>query len=128
MASFFGATILPISTATTVCEGMGWESGVQKRFVEAPHYYIIYTLVIVIGATVALAADEHSLIPIMLFSQVVNGVLLPVVVFLMLRITNDRTIMGDHVNSRAFNMIAWTGCVLVAIMSLVMVVMAVLGF
>ena len=64
----------------------------------------------------------------MLFSQVVNGVLLPVVVFFMLRITNDRTIMGDHVNGRAFNIVAWTGTALVAIMSLAMVVMAVLGF
>ena len=127
MASFFGATILPISTATSVCEAMGWESGVQKRFVEAPHYYIIYTLVIVVGASVALAAASESLIRIMLFSQVVNGVLLPVVVYLMLRITNDKSIMGDYVNSRLFNVLAWTGTAVISIMSLAMVAMAIWG-
>ncbi len=127
MASFFGATILPISTATSVCEAMGWESGVQKRFTEAPHYYVIYTLVIVVGASVALAAANTHLIRIMLFSQVVNGVLLPVVVYLMLRITNDKTIMGEHVNSRAFNIAAWAGTIIISAMSIGMVVMAIWG-
>jgi Mn2+/Fe2+ NRAMP family transporter len=120
-ASFFGAIILPISTSTSVCEAMGWERGVDRKFTEAPQYYLIYTIVIVIGAAVALFAEEKKLIPIMLLSQVINGVLLPVVVFFMLRITNDRSIMGTHNNSTGFNIVAWTGVVVVAAMSLAMV-------
>jgi len=120
-ASFFGATILPISTATSVCEAMGWEGGVNKKFTEAPHFYTIYTFVIIVGAAVALVADRNRLISIMLFSQVVNGVLLPVVVFYMLRIINDKSIMGEYTNRRFFNIIAWLGTALVAAMSLTMV-------
>ena len=126
-ASYFGATILPISTATSVCEGLGWESGVNKKFVEAPQYYFIYTAVIVIGAAVALVAPERDLIPIMLFSQVVNGVLLPVVIFFMLRITNDRTIMGNYVNGPLFNILSWAGAIVVAVASAVMVALTLWG-
>jgi Mn2+/Fe2+ NRAMP family transporter len=126
-ASFFGATILPISTATSVCEAMGWERGVEKRFADAPQYYLIYTFIIAIGAATALVAKERQLIPIMLLSQVVNGVLLPVVVFFMLRITNDRSIMGNYTNGRTFNILAWVGAALVAAMSLAMVVLTVAG-
>ena len=124
-ASFFGAAILPISTATSVCEAMGWERGVEKRFADAPQYYLIYTFIIAIGAATALIAKERQLIPIMLLSQVVNGVLLPVVVFFMLRITNDRSIMGNYTNGRTFNILAWVGAALVAAMSLAMVVLTV---
>ena len=126
-ASYFGATILPISTATSVCEAMGWEGGVDKKFTEAPQYYLTYSIVILIGAAVACAAKERDLIPIMLLSQVVNGVLLPVIVFLMLRITNDRSIMGDFTNGRIFNLFAWTGAIIVAGMSLTMVALTIVG-
>jgi len=122
-ASFFGATILPISTATSVCEAMGWESGVDRRFHEAPQYYLIYTFVILVGAAVALVAREEQLIPVMLLSQVINGILLPVVIFYMLRITNDRSIMGSYTNGRLFNLVAWAGALLVAALSLTMVVL-----
>jgi len=126
-ASHFGGCILPISTATSVCEAMGWETGVSKRFAEAPHYYFIYTLMVVAGATVAAVASAKALISIMLLSQVINGVLLPVVVFFMLRITSDRSIMGDYVNGRLFNIAAWAGASLVAALSLTMVVLTLLG-
>ena len=122
-ASLFGAAILPISTATSVCEAMGWESGIDRKFTQAPHYYLIYTVVICVGAGVALAASRRMLIPIMLLSQVVNGVLLPFVLVLMLKIANDKEIMGEHVNSRLFNVFAYTGGALVAAMSLIMVVL-----
>jgi Mn2+/Fe2+ NRAMP family transporter len=124
-ASHFGATILPISTATSVCEAMGWERGVDKRFHQAPQYYLIYTLFIVGGAGLAAALPERLLVPVMLLSQVLNGVLLPVVVFFMLRITNDRSIMGNYTNGRTFNILAWVGAALVAAMSLAMVVLTV---
>lgn len=125
-ASLFGAVILPISTATSVCEAMGWERGVDRRFAEAPQYYWIFTIVLAAGAITALAASHRMLVPIMLFSQVVNGVLLPVVVFFMLRITSDRAIMGQYTNSRWFNVVAWIGSGLTALMSLLMVVFSLL--
>jgi Mn2+/Fe2+ NRAMP family transporter len=126
-ASSFGAIILPISTATSVCEAMGWERGVNKRFTQAPHYYLIYTFFIIAGATVAVFLNEQRLITVMVVSQIINGVLLPVVVFFMLRITGDSSIMGSYTNSRTFNCVAWIGTAIVAVMSLSMVVFTVLG-
>jgi NRAMP (natural resistance-associated macrophage protein)-like metal ion transporter len=126
-ASLFGAAILPISTATSVCEAMGWESGVDRKFTQAPHYYLIYTVVICVGAGVALAAGRRMLIPIMLLSQVINGILLPFVLVLMLKIANDKEIMGEYVNSRLFNVFAYTGGALVALMSLALVVLTLLA-
>jgi Mn2+/Fe2+ NRAMP family transporter len=105
-ASLFAASILPISTAYAVCEGMGFESGLDKRFHEAPVFYWLYTVLIVTGAGVLLIPD-FPLTHIMVLSQVVNGVVLPFVLIFMLLLTNDRELMGDHVNSRAFNAIAW---------------------
>ena len=126
-ASYFGACILPISTATSVCEAMGWERGVNKRFTQAPHYYLIYTFFIIAGATVAVFLNEQRLITVMVVSQIINGVLLPVVVFFMLRITGDSSIMGSYTNSRTFNCVAWAGTAIVAVMSLSMVVFTVMG-
>ena len=125
-ASHFGATILPISTATSVCEAMGWEGGVDKRFAEAPHYYSIYTFFIVLGAGVAAVLPVGRLITVMILSQVINGVLLPVIVFFMLRITNDKSIMGEYTNGKWFNVVAWVGAALVAVMSLAMVVLTII--
>ncbi len=122
-ASLFGAAILPISTATSICEAMGWERGVNRKFTEAPQYYSLYTVVLFAGAAVALAASNKMLVPIMIFSQVINGVLLPVIIFFMLKITSDKTIMGAHVNSRGFNIVAWSGAIITASISVIMVVM-----
>jgi NRAMP (natural resistance-associated macrophage protein)-like metal ion transporter len=122
-ASLFGAAILPISTATSICEAMGWERGVNRKFTEAPQYYSLYTVVLFAGAAVALAASSKMLVPIMLLSQVINGVLLPVIIFFMLKITSDKTIMGAHVNSRGFNIVAWSGAIITASISIIMVVM-----
>jgi len=122
-ASLFGAAILPISTATSICEAMGWERGVDRKFTEAPHYYSLYTVVLFVGAGVALAASNKMLVPIMLFSQVINGVLLPIVIFFMLRITSDKTIMGAYTNGKWFNIVAWSGAIITALISIIMVVM-----
>ena len=105
-ASLFAASILPISTAYAVCEGMGFESGLDKRFHEAPVFYWLYTALIVSGAGVLLI-PSFPLTHIMVLSQVVNGVVLPFVLIFMLLLTNDRELMGEHVNSRAFNVVAW---------------------
>jgi NRAMP (natural resistance-associated macrophage protein)-like metal ion transporter len=105
-ASLFAASILPISTAYAVCEGLGFESGLDKKFHEAPAFYWLYTLLIVLGAGVLLIPD-FPLTHIMVLSQVVNGVLLPFVLIFMLLLTNDRELMGKYTNSRRFNVIAW---------------------
>ena len=105
-ASLFAASILPISTSYAVCEGLGFESGLDKKFHEAPVFYWLYTLLIVTGAGVLLVPN-FPLTHIMVLSQVVNGILLPFVLIFMLLLTNDRELMGNYVNSRLFNAIAW---------------------
>jgi NRAMP (natural resistance-associated macrophage protein)-like metal ion transporter len=105
-ASLFAASILPISTAYAVCEGLGFESGLDKKFHEAPLFYWLYTALIVLGAGVLLI-PRFPLIHVMVLSQVVNGVVLPFVLIFMLLLTNDRELMGEHINSRRFNIVAW---------------------
>jgi NRAMP (natural resistance-associated macrophage protein)-like metal ion transporter len=106
-ASLFAASILPLATAYSVCEGMGWESGIDKDFRTAPQFFWLYTGLIVLGAGTILYPGA-PLILVMYLSQVVNGMLLPFVLIFMLRLINDRELMGEHVNSKAFNGIAWT--------------------
>jgi len=105
-ASLFAASILPLCTAYSVCEGMGWELGVDKRFKEAPQFYILYTGIIVLGVLFVLIPDA-PLIKIMLITQVVNGLLLPFVLIFMLILVNNKRLMGDYVNSKAYNVFSW---------------------
>src|SRR5215467_2763817 len=106
-ASLFAACILPLSTAYSVCEGLGFESGVNRDFREAPIFYWLYTLLIVIGAGVVLF-PAFPLVKMILLSQVINGVLLPVVLIFMIVLINKRDLMQEWVNSRWYNVIAWT--------------------
>jgi NRAMP (natural resistance-associated macrophage protein)-like metal ion transporter len=110
-ASLFAASILPLSTAYTVCEGLGFESGVGKKFSEAPVFYWLYTILIVAGAGVILIPDL-PLVKISVFSQVVNGVAVPPILVLMLLLVNKKELMGDFVNSRMYNVIAWATTVI----------------
>ena len=119
-ASLFAASILPISTAYTVCEGMGFESGVDKSFKEAPFFYWLYTLLIAGGAITVLILPDAQLINFAILSQVLNGVLLPVVIILMLLLINRKDLMGEHKNSRLWNVIAWGTSIIVIGMTLVM--------
>lgn len=105
-ASLFAASVLPLSTAYYVCEGLGWEAGVNKTFGEAKQFYGLYTAIIVIGAAVVLIPD-FPLLKIMVFSQVINGVLLPFVLIFMLLIINNEEIMGKYTNGRMWNVISW---------------------
>jgi Mn2+/Fe2+ NRAMP family transporter len=105
-ASLFAASILPLSTAYTVCEGLGLESGVERRFSEAPAFYWLYTALIVAGAAVVLIPGL-PLIKIAVFSQVVNGAVLPFVLIFMLLLINKKDLMGEYVNKTTFNIIAW---------------------
>jgi len=105
-ASLFAASILPISTAYAVCEGLGLESGLEKRFEEAPAFYWLYTLLIVFGAGVILV-PRFPLFRVMVLSQVANGVLLPFVLIFVLLLVNDRELMGTYVNSKWYNVVSW---------------------
>jgi NRAMP (natural resistance-associated macrophage protein)-like metal ion transporter len=105
-ASLFAASILPISTAYAVCEGLGLESGLDKRFEEAPAFYWLYTVLIVFGAGVVLLPG-FPLFRVMVLSQVVNGVLLPFVLVFVLLLVNDKELMGEYTNSRWYNVASW---------------------
>jgi len=120
-ASLFAASILPISTSYAVCEGLGFESGLDKKFHEAPVFYWLYTALIVAGAGVLLV-PSFPLAHIMVLSQVVNGVVLPFVLIFMLLLTNDRELMGGYVNSRAFNIVAWMTVVVMIALTIAMLV------
>jgi NRAMP (natural resistance-associated macrophage protein)-like metal ion transporter len=106
-ASLFAASILPLSTAYTVCEGLGLESGLDKKWREAPVFYWLYTLLIAAGAGVILW-PKFPLLWVTLFSQVVNGVLLPLVLIFMLLLVNKVDLMGEHTNSKFYNLVAWS--------------------
>jgi len=105
-ASVFAASILPLSTAYSVCEGMGWESGVDKKPIEAPWFYGLYFGLISLGAGIVLYPDA-PLIMMMYLSQVANGVLLPFVLIFIQLLINDHRLMGNSVNSYWYNITAW---------------------
>jgi NRAMP (natural resistance-associated macrophage protein)-like metal ion transporter len=121
-ASLFAASILPLATAYTVCEGLGFESGIDKRPHEAPAFYSLYTGLIILGGLAVLVLSESRQIPIIKFSQVANGILLPFVLIFMLRLCNREDLMGDHKNTRTFNIIAWVTCIVIIILTLLLVV------
>jgi len=106
-ASLLSAAILPLATAYNICEGLGFEHGVERRFSEAPIFYWLYTLLIALGAGFVLI-PRLPLLKVLLFSQVANGVLLPFVLFYMLVLINRRRIMQEYTNNIWQNVIAWT--------------------
>ncbi len=120
-ASLFAASILPLATAYYVCEGMGWESGIDKNFKTAPQFMWLYTGIIVVGALIILIPNA-PLVPIMLISQVVNGVMLPFVLIFMLLLINEKDLMGEYTNSKTFNIIAWSTVVIMIVLTLALVV------
>jgi Mn2+/Fe2+ NRAMP family transporter len=116
-ASLFAASILPLSTAYTVCEGLGFESGVGKKFGEAPVFYWLYTILIIAGAGVILVPNL-PLVKISILSQVVNGVAVPPVLVFMLLLVNKKELMGEYVNSRVYNLVAWATTVIMTVLSI----------
>ena len=118
-ASLFAASILPISTAYAVCEGLGFESGLDKKFSEAPFFYWLYTGLIVAGAAVILWPNL-PLVKITILSQVVNGAVLPFVLIAMLVLINKRELMGRHINSRFFNIVAWLTTIIMIVLTMMM--------
>src|SRR5579864_9201830 len=124
-ASLFAASILPLSTAHVICEGMGFEAGIDHKFNDAPIFYSLYTGMIVLGAAVILIPSA-PLEKILILSQVGNGVWLPVVLIFMLLLINRRDLMGDYVNTRTFNGVAWVTAIAVILLTLVLVYVTIL--
>jgi Mn2+/Fe2+ NRAMP family transporter len=120
-ASVFSAAILPLTTAYLVCEAFGWESGVSHDLSDAPIFFGVYTALIVLGAAIILLPFK-SLIDVMLASQTLNGVLLPVILITMLNLINDKRLMGKYVNGRVFNGIAWIMVIALIILTAILVV------
>jgi NRAMP (natural resistance-associated macrophage protein)-like metal ion transporter len=116
-ASLFAASILPLSTAYTVCEGLGFESGVDKKFSDAPFFYWLYTLLIAAGGLLVLLIPGPQLVRIVLWSQVLNGIVLPFVLVFMLLLINKKELMGEYVNTHLFNAVAWATTIIVAALS-----------
>ena len=105
-ASLLSSAVLPLSTAYVVCEAFGWESGISHNLKEAPAFFGIHAALIVLGAGVILLPIK-SLVQTMMASQTLNGVILPIVMIVMLRLVNDKALLGKYANSRVYNVLAW---------------------
>ena len=125
-ASFLAALVLPLATAYGLSEAFGWESGINRTFREAPQFLGLYTAFIVIGAGVIMIPGA-PLITIMFISQTVNGILLPAVLIIMLKLVNDRSIMGEHVNTKWMNIVTWTTSIVIIALTVLLLVMSVMG-
>lgn len=118
-ASIFSAAVVPLSTAYAACEALGWTTGVDRRPAEAPGFFAIYLIMIAIGAAIILWPDV-PLIPIMFFSQTLNGILLPFILVIVLQLVNDREVMGAAVNSPLVNLIGWGTAFLMSALTLLL--------
>jgi Mn2+/Fe2+ NRAMP family transporter len=126
IASIFSATILPLATAFFVCEAFGFEAGIDKKWDEAKEFYILYTGILVISAIVILIPNA-PLIKISLWSQVINGILLPVVLICMILLVNNKKIMGVYVNKPVNNIIGWSAVVIMVCLSLALIILPLLN-
>ncbi|MDI6618217.1 MAG: Nramp family divalent metal transporter [Clostridiales bacterium] len=118
-ASVLAASVLPLSTSYAICEAFGWESGIDKKWNEAPVFFGLYTALIAAGAGIVLL-PKINLIKIMLISQEVNGILLPVILVYMLKLINNKELMGEYVNSKGYNIVAWTTVIFVIALTLLL--------
>jgi len=119
-ASIFAASILPLSTSYVICEALGFESGIDHKFKDAKIFYSLYTALIILGAGLVLLLGQYAK-AILLWSQVLNGFLLPVVLIFLLILVNRQDLMGKKVNSRGFNWVAWISTVAMIVLTAVVV-------
>src|SRR5450759_166362 len=122
IASIFSATILPLATAFYVCEAFGFEAGIDKKWNDAKEFYTLYTGILVVAAIIILLPNA-PLIQISLWSQVLNGLLLPVVLVCMIILVNNKKIMGEHVNKPITNFIGWTAIVILIGLSITLLIL-----
>jgi Mn2+/Fe2+ NRAMP family transporter len=125
VASIFASVILPVAVSFYVCEAFGFEAGLDKTWKEAPVFYWLYTIIIAIGAGLILLVPNGSLIQLTLWTQRINGIMLPVVLLLMMIIINKKEVMGEHVNKPIQNVIGWTTISILVVLSLFMLVSSV---
>src|SRR5204862_5849101 len=125
-ASLLAATVMPLSTSYAICEAFGWEAGISKDFREAPVFMGLFTLLLVIGALVVLSPSV-PLIPLILVSQNVNGLLLPIVLVFILKLAGDRRLMGDQANSRVSQAIGIGTAIGASVLSIALVAITILG-
>ena len=126
IASIFSATILPLATAFYVCEAFGFEAGIDKKWDEAKEFYVLYTGILVLSAVIILVPNA-PLISISLWSQVLNGLLLPMVLVCMILLVNNKKIMGKYVNNRFNNLIGWSAVVILVVLSLLLIITPMFG-
>ncbi len=119
VASIFSAAILPLATAFYVCEAFGFEAGIDKKFTEAPQFYTLFTLIILVGVTIILIPNA-PLIAITIWTQVLNAILLPVVLICMMIIVNKVEIMEKYTNNRIQNFIGWGTSIVLIILSAIL--------
>ncbi|MDR2587727.1 MAG: Nramp family divalent metal transporter [Coriobacteriales bacterium] len=125
-ASFLAACVLPLTTAYAICEAFGWERGVDRSWAEAPTFKTLFTLIIVAGCVVVLI-PHIDLMGIMLTAQFVNGILLPVLLIFLVRIINNRRVMGVYHNRRLANALSYLTIAVVAVLSAILLAMQLLG-
>jgi len=118
-SSTLGASILPLSSSYAVCEAFGWENGISKQFHEAPIFYSLYTILIVCGAGVVLLPNLN-LINAMVFSQTTNGILFPFILVFMLRLANNKRLMGEYVNSSFNNFVGWATAIVLIFLTILL--------
>jgi len=118
-ASLFSGCILPLATTYYICEAMGWEMGIGKGFREAPQFKLIFTTILVLGASVVLI-PKLPLIKVMWFSQIINSLLLPAIIIFMIKLVNDRELMGNYRNSPWMNIVAYAGATILTILNVVL--------
>jgi Mn2+/Fe2+ NRAMP family transporter len=124
-ASMLAAGVLPLATAYSISEALGFEKGVSRSFREAPIFLGTFTFLVAVGALIAVIPNL-PLIRVLLVTQVINGLLLPIVLFAVLRLVNDRELMGDHVNGTLYNIAAWLTAIVVTILSLAFILISVI--
>jgi NRAMP (natural resistance-associated macrophage protein)-like metal ion transporter len=120
-ASMLAAGVLPLATAYSISEAFGFEKGVSSSFREAPIFLGVFTFLVVLGATVAMMPGL-SLIRVLIVTQVINGILLPVILVAILKLVNNRELMGAHVNGPLYNIAAWLTTIIVSILSILVIV------
>jgi NRAMP (natural resistance-associated macrophage protein)-like metal ion transporter len=126
IASIFSATILPLATAFYVCEGFGFEAGIDKKWDDAKEFYVLYTGILVIAAAIILIPNA-PLILISLWSQVINGLFLPVILICMILLVNNKKIMGEHVNKPINNIIGWSAIVVLIGLTITLLVLPIIS-
>lgn len=119
-ASMLAAAVLPLSTAYSISEALGFEKGVSRSFREAPIFLGIFTFLIVVGGLVAILPGL-PLFDVLLVTQVINGLLLPVLLVSILRLVNNRELMGAHTNGRVYNAASWLTAAAVSALSLLFI-------